>query len=60
MIDGPLNVIKVYRTLALDGLFPSFYDHLLEEVRACDAQKIMETAKQYLKPEHFSLVTVGS
>jgi predicted Zn-dependent peptidase len=59
MIDGPLNVIKVYRTLALDGLFPSFYDHLLEEVRACDAQKIMETAKQYLKPEHFSLVTVG-
>ena len=59
MIDGPLNVIKVYRTLALDGLDPTFYDHLLEEIRACDSHKLMETAQQYLRPEHFSLVTVG-
>ena len=59
MMDGPLNVIKVYRTLALDGLKSDFYDELLNRVWRCTAKNLQETAQSYLRPDQFSLVTVG-
>ena len=59
MMDGPLNVIKVYRTLALDGLNSDFYDELLNSIWRCSAKNLQETAQSYLRPDQFSLVTVG-
>jgi predicted Zn-dependent peptidase len=59
MMDGPLNVIKVYRTLALDGLKSDFYNELLNSIWRCTAKDLQETAQSYLRPDQFSLVTVG-
>lgn len=59
MIDGPLNVMKVYRTLALDGLPNHFYDELLERIWRCTADKLRQIAHSYLKPDQYSLITVG-
>ena len=59
MIDGPLNVIKVSRTLALDGLSKYFYNELLDRIWRCSPQTLQATAQSYLRPDQFSLVTVG-
>ncbi|MDX1684728.1 MAG: pitrilysin family protein [Saprospiraceae bacterium] len=59
MIDGPLNVMKVYRTLALDRLPSQHYDELLEKIWRCSPHDLLHIAQSYLKPDQFSLITVG-
>lgn len=59
MIDGPLNVIKVYRTLALDGLPDQYYNELLDQIWRCSAEDLRGIALNYLKPDQYSLATVG-
>lgn len=59
MIDGPLNVMKVCRTLVLDELELDFYSHMLTDIWSFKPEDLMVLADKHLKKEDFSFLTVG-
>jgi len=60
MIDGPLNVMKVCRTLILDGLELDFYDQMLTKIWATGADELMSLANHHLSKESMSVLIVGA
>ena len=59
MIDGPLNLLKVYRTLVLDELEPVFFNRLLSSIWSSSPNAIKAAAEEHLDPKSISNLVVG-
>jgi predicted Zn-dependent peptidase len=59
MIDGPLNLLKVYRTLVLDELEPVFFNRLLSSIWTSSPDAIKAAAEEHLDPKSISSLVVG-
>jgi len=59
MLDGPFNVSEVVRTLVLDELPLSYFEELVDTVRAITAEEIRVLAQKYLQKKDMWEVIVG-
>jgi zinc protease len=59
MVDGPFNVADVIKTLVIDLVPLSSFEHLVETTRTITPTRLRELARQYLNKEDMWEVVVG-
>lgn len=59
MVDGPLNVMKVYRTLVLDQLDRQHLEKMMSQIWSATPQSMLDLSQKYLKPDTFHSLVVG-
>ena len=59
MVDGPFNVADVIKTLVIDLVPLSSFEHIVETTRTITPTRLRELARQYLNKEDMWEVVVG-
>lgn len=59
MVDGPLQVMKLHRSLTLDGLELNYFNQMLADIWVSSPQDLLNLAHQYLQPDEWSYLEVG-
>ncbi len=57
--DGPYAMLDLFANVETLGLDLSFYDHYIAEIKAVDAKKLQELAKQYLNWDQMLIISAG-
>jgi len=57
--DGPYAMLDLFANVETLGLDLSFYDHYITEIKAVDAKKLQELAKQYLNWDQMLIISAG-
>lgn len=57
--DGPYAMLDLFANVETFGLDLSFYDHYIAQIKAVDAIKLQELARQYLNWEDMLLISAG-
>ncbi|MFW5754347.1 MAG: M16 family metallopeptidase [Marinilabiliaceae bacterium] len=58
--DGPFTSADIYRTLREYGLDYQFYQNMIDYIKKVRPEDIRETARQYLNPATFKIVSAGA
>jgi predicted Zn-dependent peptidase len=57
--DGPYAMLDLFANVETLGLDLSFYDHYIAEIKAVDAKKLQELARQYLNWDQMLIISAG-
>lgn len=58
--DGPFSTADIYRTLREYDLDYQFYQNMIDYIKKVGPEDIRETARQYLDPATFKIVSAGA
>jgi predicted Zn-dependent peptidase len=52
-LDGPFQIMAKWKNIILNNMDESYFYDSVNEIKAVNADQLMELANKYLKPENF-------